>query len=147
MLGVSLDFPTHFHRECFTDAWSSYDWECTYTGTSYATQDDLNRATDSFCAAVDDATVSGGMWRNATYQAPSDGQPIFLGVHNYAANGSSQLTLELCTTGFYDILQRREPSGAGAGTRGGYIIMYFKFLTFVIGVDGNMPTPFCGGYC
>jgi hypothetical protein len=37
--------------------------------------------------------------------------------------------------------------GPGQPNRGGYAWVYNKYLTFVIGIDGNQPTTFCGGYC
>jgi hypothetical protein len=37
--------------------------------------------------------------------------------------------------------------GGEGPCHGGYAWLYNKELTFVVGIDGDQPDLFCGGYC
>ena len=69
----------------------------------------------------------------------------FLAIRDYAGEGSGHYVIDtnLVYWGFGDVLKACEPDGAGTTSKGGYVYLPYKTLTFLIGVNGNAPTTFC----
>ncbi|KAK3676760.1 hypothetical protein LTR78_003537 [Recurvomyces mirabilis] len=117
-----------------------YQGICTNNGDSTSDKN-IQVFISSFCTRYDGHMLNAGT--NLTQYGDHGGIKGFLAVRNYASDGAWLMDMNLCMTGFGDVLKKCEPNGAGTDTKGGYIWMAYKQLTFVIGINGNAPTTFC----